>query len=148
MARVKDSIVIAAPVEKVHTFAAEPKNWATWYVGLAEPESIEGDNSPGTVVKHSYMMLGMHIPVTTKVTEHKMNADGSWYWKADIEGSLAGWQTWDYKPKDGGTLVEVELEYTVPGSVLGKAADRLFVERSQERSLRHTLENLKQLAES
>jgi uncharacterized membrane protein len=100
------------------------------------------------MVKHSYTMMGRHFPITTKVTEHSAGADGSWHWKSENEGSVPGWQTWDYKPQDGGTLVEVEVEYEAPGSVLGKVADRLFIERSQERALRHTLENLKQLTES
>lgn len=147
MAHLKDSIFIAAPVDKVHGFAADVKKWPTWYVGLGEAESVEGDNSPGTVIKQSYMFMGVHIPVTTKVTENSMDAAGGRHWKAVNEGPLAGWHNWDYTPKDEGTLVEVEMEYTVPGSVLGKVADHLFVERSQERSLRHTLENLRQLTE-
>ena len=148
MAHLKDSIFISAPPEKVHAFAADIKKWHIWFVGLGEAESVEGDNSPGTVIKQSYLFMGMHIPLTTKVIENSTDADGSRHWKAENEGSLAGWNNWDYLPKDGGTLVEVEMEYAVPGSVLGKVADRLFVERSQERALRHTLENLKQLTEA
>jgi hypothetical protein len=148
MAYLKDSVFIASSPEKVHAFAAEPKDWSTWFVGLGAPESIEGDNAPGTTVKHSYMMMGMHFPITTTVTEHSAAADGSWHWKSENTGSFAGWQAWDYKPEDGGTRVQVEMEYEVPGSVFGKVADRLFVEKNQERALRHTLENLKHLTES
>jgi uncharacterized membrane protein len=148
MAHVKGTILINAPVDKVHGFAADIKKWPVWYVGLGEAESVEGDNSPGTVIKHSYMFMGMHFPMTTKVTENSEDASGGRHWKAENEGSLAGWTTWNYLPKDGGTLVEAETEYAVPGSVLGKAADRLFIEKSQERALRHTLENLKQLTEA
>ena len=148
MTHLKDSIFIAAPPERVHAYAADPKTWSTWFAGLGEAESIEGDNSPGTVVKQSYMMMGMHLPITTTVTEHDARADGAWHWKADNAGSIDGWQSWDYRPQDGGTFVEVEMEYEVPGSVFGKVADRLFVERNQERALRHTLENLKQITES
>jgi coenzyme Q-binding protein COQ10 len=147
MARLKDSMFIDAPTEKVHAFAADIKKWPIWYVGLGKADSVEGDNSPGTVIKQSYLFMGVHIPVTTKVTENSVDADGGRHWKAENEGSLAGWTHWDYLPKGGGTLVEVEMEYSVPGRVLGKAADRLFVERNQERALRHTLTNLKQLTE-
>ena len=148
MAHIKDSILIDAPAEKVHGLAADPHKWSSWFVGLGEAESVEGDNSPGTVVKQNYLMAGMHIPVTTKVTDNRKEADGSIFWRSENEGSLAGWQTWTYAPKDGKTLVSVEMEYTVPGSVLGKVADRLFVERNQERAMHHTLENLKQLSEA
>ena len=147
MAHLKDTIFVNAPVEKVHGFAADIKKWPIWYVGLGEAESVEGDNSPGTLIKQSYMFMGVHIPITTKVIENSTDADGGRHWKAENEGSLAGWTSWDYLPKGDGTLIEAEVEYAVPGSVLGKVADRLFIERSQERALRHTLENLKQLTE-
>jgi uncharacterized membrane protein len=147
MARLKDSVFVDAPVEKVHAFAADVKKWHIWYVGLGEAESVEGDNSPGTVIQQSYLFMGVRIPVTTKVTENSADSNGGRHWKAENEGALAGWLKWDYLPKGDGTLVEVEMEYAVPGSVLGKVADRLFVERSQERALRHTLENLKQLTQ-
>jgi coenzyme Q-binding protein COQ10 len=148
MARIKDSIFIDAPPEKVHAFAADPHKWSSWFVGLGEAKSVEGDNSPGTVITQSYLMAGMHIPLTTKVIENRTEADGSFHWKGENEGSLAGWISWDYEPKDNGTMVTFEIEYAVPGSVLGKVADRLFIERNQERAARLTLENLKELTEA
>jgi uncharacterized membrane protein len=147
MSRVKESIFIAAPPEKVHDFASDVSKWSTWFVGLGQAESVEGDNTPGTVIKQSYHFLGMRFPITTTVTENRADADGSYHWKGTNEGGIPGWNAWDYEPKDGGTLVTAEIEYAVPGSVVGKVADRLFVERNQERSLRHTLEHLKQLTE-
>jgi coenzyme Q-binding protein COQ10 len=40
------------------------------------------------------------------------------------------------------------MEYTVPGKALGKIANRLIIERTQERSADQTLENLKMLCEA
>jgi len=148
MAHIKDSIFIQASPEKVHAFAADPYKWSSWFVGLGEAKNVEGDNSPGTTVTHSYLMAGAHIPLTTRVTEHRAEADGSFRWKGENEGALAGWIAWDYEPTDDGTTVKFEIEYAVPGSVLGKVADRLFIERNQERAARHTLENLKHLVEA
>ncbi len=37
------------------------------------------------------------------------------------------------------------LEYTVPGKLLGKVADRLIIERMMERNMENTLENLNAL---
>jgi uncharacterized membrane protein len=148
MAHLKDSILINAATEKVHSLASDPHKWSSWFVGLGEAEKVTGDGSAGTEVKHSYLMAGIHVPVTTNVTDHRAEADGSYYWKAKIEGMFDGWHTWVYRPQEGKTLVEVEMEYQVPGSVLGKVADRLFLERNQERAMRHTLENLKELCEA
>ena len=52
MARIKDSVFIQASPEKVHAFGADPEKWSSWFVGLGEAKSVEGDNSPGTVVTH------------------------------------------------------------------------------------------------
>ncbi len=41
----------------------------------------------------------------------------------------------------------VTIDYTLPGAVLGRIANRLVVERMQERSIEQTLENLKLLCE-
>jgi|GEM_PF-3602166 len=49
---------------------------------------------------------------------------------------------------DGGTEVIAGIEYTVPGKALGKIADRLVVERVQQRAAHETMERLKILAES
>lgn len=42
----------------------------------------------------------------------------------------------------------MDINYTVPGPVLGKIAEFLIVERVQEHSTEQTLENLKVMAEA
>lgn len=147
MAYVKDSIFIQAPPEKVHAFAVDPYRWCHWFVGLGEVKSVDGDGSPGTVVEHSYLMTGVHIPMTTRVVESSSGADGSFRWKGENEGPLAGWLSWDYKPKNDGTLVTLQIEYAMPEGVPDELANRLFIERTQERAAQLTLENLKHLTE-
>lgn len=44
--------------------------------------------------------------------------------------------------------ITTDFDYTLPGSVLGKVADRLLIEKMQGRDFRHSLENLKLLAET
>ncbi|BAJ64698.1 SRPBCC family protein [Anaerolinea thermophila] len=146
MAHVKKSIYIHAPVEKVYALARDPNRWATFYVGLSEAEEITGHGEVGTVVKHHYLMAGMRFPVTSRVLVDSIGPTGA-QWKGKIEGPLDGEQTWDYIPKNGGTEVTVSIDYTLPGAVLGRIANRLLVERIQERAMEQTLENLKILCE-
>lgn len=147
MAHVKDSIFIKATPGKVHAFAADPYKWCHWFVGLGEVKSVEGDGSAGTVVHHTYLMTGVHIPLTTRVVENRSEADGSFHWRGENDGPLAGWLSWDYQPKDDGTMVTLQIEYAMPGGVPGELASRLFIERNQERAAQLTLENLKHLTE-
>lgn len=43
---------------------------------------------------------------------------------------------------DGGTEVTLEVEYELPGGIVQHAADRLFLERTVARELRHSVANL------
>jgi len=147
MAHLKKSILINKPVDKVYARARDPRGWPTWYAGTSEIEELAGEGEAGTVAKLSYMMAGVRLPVTVRVLEDTINPEGA-HWEGKIEGPLDGKQTWIYTPKEGGTEVSVEMEYKVPGKALGKIADRLFIERLEERSTEHTLEKLKMLCES
>jgi uncharacterized membrane protein len=51
-------------------------------------------------------------------------------------------------PRDGGSRVELEIDYDLPGGALGDAVDRIYVERRNEREAEHSLSNLKELLES
>ncbi len=146
MAHLKKSILIHAPVEEVYALARDPNRWATFWVGLSEPEELTGQGEVGTVVKHSYLMAGMRFPVTSRVLEDHIGPEGG-RWKGAIEGPLAGEQTWTYSPRGDDTEVTADIQYTVPGLALGRIADRLIVERMQERAIQQTLENLKLLCE-
>ena len=148
MAHIRDHITIGAPVDKVYELAHDPSRWATWFVGLGEAEKIEGDGSPGTTVEHHYLLAGMSFPLTSHVLEDEIRPDGSAHWKGDFQGPLSGWHVWDYRPTESGTEVFTETEYTVPGKALGQIADRLVIEKTQERSLHETLERMKLLAEA
>jgi coenzyme Q-binding protein COQ10 len=147
MAHLKKSISIRAPVEAVYAVARDPNRWPTWFVGMSEIEKLTGAGEVGTAVEFSYAMAGMHFPVTVEVTGDQVSPERA-RWQGTIRGPLAGEQTWTYTPRDGDTDVTAEIEYTVPGRALGKIADRLIVERMQERSLEQTLENLKSVCEA
>jgi coenzyme Q-binding protein COQ10 len=114
---------------------------------MSEIEKLTGEGEVGTVAEFSYAMAGMHFPVTVEVMEAHIGPEGA-RWRGKIGGPLAGEQTWTYTPKDGDTEVTVDMAYTVPGKALGKIADRLIIERTQERSADQTLENLKRLCEA
>jgi uncharacterized membrane protein len=68
----------------------------------------------------------------------------SWEGKGGVDS------TWDWRlapTSEGGTHLRVIVDYSVPGSFLGAIADKLFIERQNEKDLRQTLANLKQLLE-
>ena len=147
MGHLQNSIHIDAPVDKVRGFTDDPHNWATFMVGMSEPDKIFGYRGVGTQVEFTFLMAGVRIHETSQVVEDRRYPYGGGHGRLDFTGPSCGWQTWDFKPTNGGTLVTTEMEYTVPGSVLVKVTGRLIVEKMQERNMRHSLENLKLLME-
>lgn len=53
-----------------------------------------------------------------------------------------------FEPAPGGTDLTFELDYELPGGFVGGLADKLFVERSLERDVRHSGENFKAICEA
>jgi len=146
MGHLSHSIHIDAPVDKIMRFTNDPHNWPAFMVGMSEPEEITGQGV-GQEVKLTMLTAGIRSHETVRILEDRTEPDGSGHWHSEITGNSSGWQTWDFTPEDGGTLVAMEWDYTVPGSALGKVVDRLFLGRMMERSMLHSLDNLKLLLE-
>jgi uncharacterized membrane protein len=51
-------------------------------------------------------------------------------------------------PVGTATEAEFEAEYELPAGLFGQIADKLFVEKAVERSLKHAIENFKALVET
>jgi uncharacterized membrane protein len=91
--------------------------------------------------------VGKDIDVVTTVKENGPKPEGGYTWRGERGGGIPGGMTLDFDPQDGKTLVSSELEYEMPGGVFGRMAGHLGVKQAMERSLRNTLENLKNLSE-
>lgn len=147
MTQIRKNILINAPIEKVYAFARDPEKWNTWFVGLSAPEEIKGRGEAGTTSKHKYMMAGLSFPMTARVVEDTPGPKTA-HWRGTFEGPLSGQHVWTYTAKGDATEMTGELDYTIPGNVVGKIADKLVIEKLQERAIEHSLDNLKLLCES
>lgn len=147
MTIVKKDIFINAPYEKVHKYGTNPDNFTLYNVNLSEPENISGNGEVGTSGNYKFTMLGMKLPITIKITESNLTQEGC-FSTTEISGSYTGKQITVGKPKDSGTEMMMELEYTLPGSILGKLADKIIFEKSVEKYVEQTLEKLKALCEA
>ena len=147
MAYLRESIHIDAPMDQVWSYAHDFHHWANFMVGMAEPSRISGDGGVGSEVDFTILLAGVRLRETVRSVEDRQDPDGTSHWRATVSGPSSGWMVWDYKAEVGGTQIDVEWEYSVPASVLGKLADRLVVEKMQAREMHNSLENLKLLME-
>lgn len=81
------------------------------------------------------------------VVENAAVKDG-YVWRCLITGAFDATQTWVYLPKEGGTEIQFEMDYELPGSILGKLANTIYIKKLMNNSMEQTLQNLKDISES
>lgn len=147
MWHVKKNIFIDRSVREVHQYATNPAYWYQWYAGLSEAENLMGKGGKGTSLELKYSFFGRYLALHVLVVENARLDDG-YVWRGLITGAFDATQTWRYLPKEGGTEIHFEMDYELPGSILGKMANTIYIKKLMNNSVEQTLQNLKDISES
>ncbi|MFC4714247.1 SRPBCC family protein [Planococcus dechangensis] len=147
MWNLQKTVFIDRRVEEVHQFATNPVHWYQWYAGLSEAENLLGTGGKGTSMNLKYYFFGRSLELHVLVVENAPLEDG-YIWRALITGAFDANQTWTYVPTNGGTEIHFEMNYELPGSILGKVANKLYIKKLMSNSIEQTLQNLKDISES
>jgi uncharacterized membrane protein len=91
-------------------------------------------------------VLGREVESDWKVTELEAPRHVAYEAAAPGGGSLTMRQT--VAPANGGSRVELEIDYELPGGWLGELVDRGMVEAQNEREAEASLHRLKRLLET
>lgn len=146
MTIVTKSIVIDAPREAIRPFYTNSEYTKKIYqnVYLWEP----GDTWPsaGAKAKIGFKATAMKVEGTSTTQEYDPETMHHVY-RVDGEGTEPSYWQWTFDESDGKTTVTVQVEYTIPGRILGPALDKLMVERQNGKLLQQSLDNLKALTE-
>ena len=132
------SIFIDAPVEKVFAYMEDASNLPEIWPSMVEVKNIVVDQNGLANYDWIYKMAGVHIQGASKTLENVPNKRIVVKNEKGVESTF----TWDYHPESNGTKLSVEVEYAIPGSVLGKLA-KSFILKQNEREADTLLENLK-----
>ena len=108
-----------------------------WAPSLEKVWDVQGRGA-GCTYRWQYKMGGASFDGSAEITEASPQ-------RIVLETSGGIPSTWVYEltPAAGGTHLELSIEYTVPGSVLGAIADKLLVERQNRKEINQSLANLK-----
>ena len=147
MAQLRQTLEIAVPVSRLDEIVRDPHQWARFWVGMGEPDRVFGDGAPGTKVEMTVLFMGVRMRMIERTIEERHNEDGSTDWRWQMEGALTATLSCHHAPRGEGSEITTEFDYTMPGSVLGKVADRLLLEKRMRRDFENSLENLKLMAE-
>ena len=148
MAHLLQEFHIGVSSERLDEIVKDPHNWPTFWVGMSDPERVFGDGSPGTKAEFTQLMMGMKLRIVDRTVEERHNPDGSTDWRWQFEGSMSGELSCHHQPTDTGIDVKTTFDYTIPGSILGKVADRVFLEKRVRRDFEDSMDNLKLFAET
>jgi uncharacterized protein YndB with AHSA1/START domain len=136
-----NSINISAPVEKVFAYVADPLTMPEWFVGMTEVTNVTGSGADQRS-RWTYTMIGIPFHGQSKFTEYVPNQRTV----AEQEGGITSIITITFAPHEGGTKLDMDIDYTIPVPVLGKLAENLVFKRNQ-RELAMSMQNIKERLE-
>jgi uncharacterized membrane protein len=145
---IKETIFINAPVEKVWEFMVDYRRAPEWQSNVVEVKEFDGTpGEPGFAYTAVYKAMGRRLESRSTIVRSERPRF------LEEEGSMAGngkvtmLNTLE-TTREGGTALTFTLEYDVGSFFLAGVADKLVFERSIERDVRHSSENLKALVEA
>ena len=141
MAKVERSITINAPVEKVFNYLADPMAQLEWLPSIMDVKDVSG-SGVGQHFRWTYKMAGVLLKGETTVTEHIPNKRRV----TQTKGGVTSTWIFDFETLDGGTKVQLSIEYTIPVPVIGKLAEKLVLKRN-EREAGLAMQNIKEKME-
>ncbi len=141
MERVEKSITIDAPVEIVFAYLRDPMSNLEIMPSMVQVSPVAGEGV-GAEFRWVYRMAGMNFEGKSTVLE--LVPDERFVTQS--QGGIESTWIWDFAPDNGGTRIDLAVEYTVPVPVLGRLAEALVV-RQNERELETTLANIKERVE-
>jgi uncharacterized membrane protein len=144
MSSVEHEVVVNVPVETVYAALLRIEDVPRWMVGLEEVRNLSG-LSVGDTFDWTFKMAGkLTFRGKTTFTAIEPNR----YLREDGSGDLTNSWEWWLTPEMSGTRVKVRIEYIVPGgAVFGAIADKLFVERQNQKDLEQSIVNLCKILE-
>jgi len=139
LTRIEDSIVVAAPLRDVFSYASDWRRWAEWFEGVSEfRPTTESDRGDGARYAYRASLMGIPAAVETEIRDFVEEAG----WTGVSTRGLSHRTFWRFEPRGESTQFTYAMEYRLPVPVLGAALDKLLLARQWRRIIRKSLSNL------
>ena len=146
MAHIERTIEIEAPPAAVFALLTDLSRLPDWSTTSDAVESApEAPLAVGDTFRQTIRLVGRSLTTDWRVVE-LVRPDRIAY-EATAEGGRLRMEQ-DVRIAGSGSRVELDLEYELPGGLIGELLDRSYVERRLEREADHSLQNLKELLET
>jgi len=142
MSEIHKTTTFDSPVEKVFELVDNPENIPKYIPNVERVADVKRtDGRIGDTFRVIYKVLGMTFDEKFTVTGYEPKRK----LVSNFDGGMKGTFSWTFEPQGSQTECSLDIEYQVGGGVLGKAADALLLERSNEKSMDQSLENLRRV---
>jgi len=141
MSHVEGSIIINVPPKTIKDALEDVENATEWAKYLEKVWDVKGHGA-GCTYQWRYKQKGISFSGQCKILESTPGR----FTMATTGGIPSTW-TWTMLPWGNSTELRLAIEYTVPASVFGRIADRLVIERINQKSLNDGLTSLKEVLE-
>lgn len=144
MSKFTKKIKIKASPKKVFEFVVAPENWTKYVTSLVNVR----DHNPkkvkkGMTFKWTYRMLGINMHGKGEVTEFVQNKK----FGLKMEGAHPIAEKYSFDAKDGGTELTFEIEYEIPGKIMGVVEKTGLVEKINRKESENVLSKIKMFCE-
>lgn len=143
MAKAKASIVINKPIEEVFDYTCSVANGPAFIPNLNENTEIQGDGV-GQTYNWRFNMAGVDLKGKGEVTVF----DRPHREEMSITGDTTANWVFSFEEENGGTKATVEVDYDIVESALQKLANRMVVDKFNQKTAEQMLDNLKTILES
>lgn len=145
MPKITRSAVINAPLERVFKALDDPNALPTIVPAVTHVSDVAlSAKRIGDTFRVTYGLMGMHFDLNFTTVEHEHPRKIV----REFEGGMSGKMSYTLEPEANATKVTFDVDYEMSGGVLGRAVNKLLVERMNEKNAERMLENLKMMMET
>ena len=142
MATAQATVFINKSVEEVFDYTCSPINGPAFIPNLNENTNIQGEGVGQTYTWH-FNMAGVDLRGNGEVTVF----DRPHREEMSITGDTTADWAFTFEEENGGTKVTVVVEYNIVETALNKVANKLLVDKFNQNTAEHALDNLKTILE-
>jgi anaerobic magnesium-protoporphyrin IX monomethyl ester cyclase len=139
------SVKIKAPLKKVFAYVTTPENWPRFVTSLVDIRNLSTKSlRAGTKFEWTYRMLGVNLDGKGKVIEYTQDR----HFSMEMGGAFPLREVYHFHGNSRETTLKLEIQYEVPGKVLGAIANRLVVEKLNKKEAAAVIKKVKDLCET
>lgn len=143
---VKQTIEIAAPIERVWNLVMDPERLGEWVTIHERVFDVPGGELEcGSTFGQRLKLKGVPLKVHWEVVECR--APRRARWRGEAAAGASARIAYDLSARDGSTVFDYENEFELPAGKVGTLAARAFNAMSGDREARKSLQRLKELLE-